>query len=223
MRIRQYACFPLFSESMTRADSRRISSLLYLGAGVARSLALAIIGAAVVAGCGTAPSSREQGSPGSSPSVAPGRTSANPQPTAEAACYLLSRQQVQSALGLPVKSPVSTPGDCLYSFSKRAGEVNFGLSVSSAERAREDFNATESSDEGVSGLTLRRLTGIGQDAFLLVANGAGAQGAGVEVLAGNATFSLQISWAGAINKPDIATTLAREAITRLQASGSATK
>ena len=193
------------------------------GAGVAGSLALAIIGAAVAAGCGTAPPSSEQGSPASSLSVAPSRTSANPQPTAEAACYLLSRQQVQSALGLPVKSAVSATGNCIYDFSNRAGEVNFGFTVSSAERAREDFNATKASDEGVSGLTLRRLTGVGQDAFILVANGAGDQGLGAEVLAGNVTFILQVSWAGAINMPGIAVTLAREAITRLQASGSAPK
>ena len=193
------------------------------GAGVARSVALAIIGAAVTAGCGTALSSSAQGPAGSSPPVASGRTSANPQPTAEAACYLLSRQQVQSALGLSVKSPVSTTGECLYDFSNRAGEVNFGISVSSAERARTDFNATESSDTGVSGLTLRHLTGIGQDAFLLVANGAGGQGADVEVLAGNATFGLQIYWADAVNRPGMAVTLAREAITRLHASSLASR
>jgi hypothetical protein len=130
----------------------------------------------------------------------------------------LSRQQVQSVFGFPIKSLVSSnTGNCIYGFSNRAGEVNFGLDVSSPDRARREFKAAETSDEGVSGLTLRHLTGIGQGAFLLVTKG---QGTGVEALARSEVFTLQIYWTEAPKEPDIAITLAREAIARLHTAGS---
>jgi hypothetical protein len=127
----------------------------------------------------------------------------------------LSRQQVQSALGFPVKPAARATGDCIYDFSNRDGEINFGIDVSSRDKVRADFNATETSDEGVSGLALRHLTGIGQDAFLLVAKG---QAAAVEVLSGDTEFVLQVYWAEAPQKQDIAISLASEAIARLHAA-----
>jgi hypothetical protein len=123
---------------------------------------------------------------------------------------------VESALGFPVKALVSTnTGNCIYDFSNKAGGINFGVDVSSSDRARADFNAEESSDEGVSGLVLRHLTGIGQEAFLLVVKG---QGTGVEVLSGSEVFVLQISWAEAPQRQDIAISLASDAIERLRAA-----
>jgi hypothetical protein len=125
----------------------------------------------------------------------------------------LSQQQVQSALGFPVKSAVSNPGNCIYEFSNNNGGINFGLSISSADTARRDFNAKETIDENGDDSTLSHLTGIGQDAFLYLAKG---QAAYIEVLSGNTIFGLQISWAEAPHKPDIAIALAREALARLR-------
>jgi hypothetical protein len=123
---------------------------------------------------------------------------------------------VQSALGFSVKPAVRDTGNCIYDFSNKAGGVNFGLSVSTTERARDAFNAREIDDEGGEDSTFRRLSGIGQGAFLFVAKG---QAAAVEVLSGNTIFGLQVSWAEAPQKPDIAITLAREAIARLHTAG----
>jgi hypothetical protein len=123
---------------------------------------------------------------------------------------------VQSALGFPVKSAVSNPGNCIYEFSNNTGGINFGLSLSSTDRARDAFNAREIDDEGGEDSTFRRLTGIGQDAFLFVAKG---QATAVEVLSGDSIFVLQVYWTEAPHRPDVATTLAREAIARLHRGG----
>lgn len=179
------------------------------------AIALAAVATLVVAGCARVSSSERPS--GSTRAASASPTAVDPQPVAEAACYLLSRRQVESALNISVKPPLNTSEECVYYLSAGAGGIDFGISTSSATRARYDFDSIKSSDIGVSGITVRTLTGLGQQAFLLIAQGQASE-VTVNVLLGKRIFTVSVSSQGVLRDPTAVVTLAREAVSRLQST-----
>ena len=102
-------------------------------------------------------------------------------------------------------------GDCLFSITGGAGEVNIGLTpYGSAQQARGDLQNEASSDTGCCKVT--QISDLGQSAMSVTGNTVGTS---VLAVFGSKVLTVNIGWSVAAGHPAMAVTLARDAARHL--------
>jgi hypothetical protein len=146
--------------------------------------------------------------------ITPPATRAGPTPSASTAsnCRLLTQAQVQAALGVSI-DPAKPAGfgGCLFTIGGGAGTVTLGITTyPSATQAHDYLKQQTSFDSGCCHVT--KINALGQQAMSVTGN---TTGTSVLAVFGPKVLTVTVAWHGAVIRPGIAVTLAREASGRV--------